>query len=466
MSTRIRPGKDSNVSEQPDPEDGESLAGSGDFEPVANVPATPLLRDRSFLGMMATQFLGAFNDNLFKQLMLLLAIPVGAAAAVEKDRQAVATIVFAIPFILFSGYAGFLSDRFSKRRIIVLAKVAEIVVMMLGLIAFLQFQLGGTLGLLLVLFLMGMQSAFFGPGKYGILPEMLPKKHLPRANGMILMTTFLAIIFGTAVAGFLGESFIDDTAIPELRAVGLWRGSILCVGIAITGTLTSLVIRRLPAAKPNLKLHRNSLVVPADTRRLLAQDRALLMALFASCVFWLVSGIAIQAVNSLGVTQLREGRFRTSVMTAVIGLGIALGAVIAGRLSRGKIDFRIARFGLWGLVLFLALLSVSRTGGVHLLGFSGSLVALTLLGMSAGFFAIPVQVFIQERPPKEQKGRMIAAMNFFNFIAILLSGVLYYVFDRTVEWQGWPRSMIFAMMAGIVLPLAILYQPKNVDANN
>ncbi|HJN09110.1 MAG TPA: MFS transporter [Pirellulaceae bacterium] len=454
------------MSEQPDPEDGESLAGSGDFEPVANAPATPLLRDRSFLGMMATQFLGAFNDNLFKQLMLLLAIPVGAAAAVEKDRQAVATIVFAIPFILFSGYAGFLSDRFSKRRIIVLAKVAEIVVMMLGLIAFLQFQLGGTLGLLLVLFLMGMQSAFFGPGKYGILPEMLPKKHLPRANGMILMTTFLAIIFGTAVAGFLGESFIDDTAIPELRAVGLWRGSILCVGIAITGTLTSLVIRRLPAAKPNLKLHRDSLVVPADTRRLLAQDRALLMALFASCVFWLVSGIAIQAVNSLGVTQLREGRFRTSVMTAVIGLGIALGAVIAGRLSRGKIDFRIARFGLWGLFLFLALLSVSRAGGVHLLGFYGSLVALTLLGMSAGFFAIPVQVFIQERPPKEQKGRMIAAMNFFNFIAILLSGVLYYVFDRTVEWQGWPRSMIFAMMAGIVLPLAILYQPKNVDANN
>ncbi|MDP7302897.1 MAG: MFS transporter, partial [Pirellulaceae bacterium] len=132
------------MSEQPDPEDGESLAGSGDFEPVANAPATPLLRDRSFLGMMATQFLGAFNDNLFKQLMLLLAIPVGAAAAVEKDRQAVATIVFAIPFILFSGYAGFLSDRFSKRRIIVLAKVAEIVVMMLGLIAFLQFQLGGT----------------------------------------------------------------------------------------------------------------------------------------------------------------------------------------------------------------------------------------------------------------------------------------------------------------------------------
>ncbi len=454
------------MSEQPDPEDGESLAGSGDFEPVANAPATPLLRDRSFLGMMATQFLGAFNDNLFKQLMLLLAIPVGAAAAVEKDRQAVATIVFAIPFILFSGYAGFLSDRFSKRRIIVLAKIAEIVVMMLGLIAFLQFQLGGTLGLLLVLFLMGMQSAFFGPGKYGILPEMLPKKHLPRANGMILMTTFLAIIFGTAVAGFLGESFIDDTAIPELRAVGLWRGSILCVGIAITGTLTSLVIRRLPAAKPNLKLHRDSLVVPADTRRLLAQDRALLMALFASCVFWLVSGIAIQAVNSLGVTQLREGRFRTSVMTAVIGLGIALGAVIAGRLSRGKIDFRIARFGLWGLFLFLALLSVSRAGGVHLLGFYGSLVALTLLGMSAGFFAIPVQVFIQERPPKEQKGRMIAAMNFFNFIAILLSGVLYYVFDRTVEWQGWPRSMIFAMMAGIVLPLAILYQPKNVDANN
>jgi hypothetical protein len=120
--------------------------------------------------------------------------------------------------------------------------------------------------------------------------------------------------------------------------------------------------------------------------------------------------------------------------------------------------------GLWGLVVALGLLAISRPGGAHFLGFSGSLAVLTLLGMSAGFFAIPVQVFIQERPPKAQKGRMIAAMNFFNFIAILIAGVLYEVFDRAIEQQGWPRSANFAMMAAIVLPLAILYRPKNETA--
>jgi len=427
--------------------------------------ATPLLRNRSFLGMTATQFLGAFNDNLFKQLMLLLAIPV-AASSFQQDRQAVATIVFALPFILFSGYAGFLSDRYSKRRVIVLSKVAEIAVMLLGLFAFACFATSGYAGLLVVLFLMGMQSAFFGPGKYGILPEMLPKEQLPRANGIILMTTFLAIIFGIAAAGFLAEKLIDKTVAPELQAVGLWKGSLICVAIAVAGTLTSLWVCRLAPAEPKLTLKLDSLVIPAVTRRLLAADRPLLLALFASCVFWLVSGIAIQAVNSLGLVQLGLDKSWTSILTASIGLGISIGAVIAGRLSHGRAEFRIVRVGEWGLVLFLVVLSLSHSGGTHLLGFNGSIVVLPLLGMAAGFFAIPIQVFIQDRPPKDQKGRMIAVMNFVNFIAILFSGVLYGLFDGIVEGQGWPRSAIFAMMAAIVLPLAILYRPKNQDAVN
>src|SRR6476661_7868718 len=103
----------------------------------------PLFQDRSFWGMTATQFLGAFNDNLFKQLMLLLAIPVGAAAATKADEQGFATMVFSLPFILFSGYAGYLSDRFSKRTVIVLAKVAEIGIMLLGVAAFLSYDLAG-----------------------------------------------------------------------------------------------------------------------------------------------------------------------------------------------------------------------------------------------------------------------------------------------------------------------------------
>src|SRR5438132_6243672 len=171
---------------------------------VLNAHSSPLFRDRSFWGMTATQFLGAFNDNLFKQLMLLLAIPVGAAAAQKADQQGLAMMVFSLPFVLFSGFAGYLSDRYSKRTVIVACKIAEIGIMLLGVVAFRAYGWTGYAGLLLVLWFMGTHSAFFGPGKYGILPELFRERDLPRANGVILMTTFLAIIFGTASAGILG----------------------------------------------------------------------------------------------------------------------------------------------------------------------------------------------------------------------------------------------------------------------
>jgi MFS family permease len=417
-----------------------------------------LYRDIAFWGMTATQLLGAFNDNLFKQLMLLLAVPVGIASAFEQDQQGLATIVFSLPFVLFSGYAGFLADRFSKQPIIILAKVAEIVVMLLGLLAFLNYSVTGYTGLLVVLFLMGMQSAFFGPPKYGILPEMLRTADLPRANGIMVMTTFLAIIFGTAAAGFLGDWFIDPHAPLAASAHRMWIGSAWCIGIAILGTATSLLVRWVPPAQPDLRFRGSALIVPPESRRVLRQDGPLLMAILATCVFWLVSGVAIQAINSLGLVQLGVGKLKTSIMTAIIGLGIALGAVIAGKICRGRADPRVVKVGAWGLFVSFVLLSISRPGGVHWLGYNGSLMTLVLTGVAAGFFAIPVQVLIQARPPEGLKGRMIAVMNQTNFLAIMLSGFVYYLFDWIVEGLDWPRSTIFAMMAVLLLPVAVFYR--------
>ena len=154
----------------------------------------PLLRDTSFWGMSATQFLGAFNDNVFKQLLLLLATPTAveiaaaeAAGETVPDRQAEAMIVFAIAFLVFSGFAGWLADCTSKRTLIIGSKAAEIVVMTLGMVGFLFYGSIGFSGMLVVLFLMGTQSAFFGPPKYGILPEMIRDRDLPQANGIFLM---------------------------------------------------------------------------------------------------------------------------------------------------------------------------------------------------------------------------------------------------------------------------------------
>jgi acyl-[acyl-carrier-protein]-phospholipid O-acyltransferase/long-chain-fatty-acid--[acyl-carrier-protein] ligase len=432
--------------------------------PIASDPGkhSNLSRDRSFYGITITQFLGAFNDNFYKQLMLLLAIPVAPGAL---DQQQVATIVFALPFVLFSGIAGFLSDRYSKQRVIIMAKTAEIGIMGLGMLGFLMYGTTGYGGLLVVLFLMGIHSAFFGPSKYGILPELFLSKDLPRANGIVLMTTFLAIIFGTVSAGYLGtqldsprQPLVDD---PQQ----LWIGSVICIGIAVAGTWTSLFIRPVPPAQPGLLLRSDSWAVSRATIRLLVQDRPLIGAVLATSVFWLVSGIAMQAVNSFGIKQLKCSMLETSIMTACIGIGIAFGSVLAGKLSQGKADPKVVRWGLYGIFVALVMMSLSLPQTLlresqHLFGYHGSLPVLVMLGAAAGLFAIPLQVFLQSRPPVNQKGRMISVMNLANYVAILMSGVTYGLLDAIVTTLLWPRSFIFGFMALFILPLLLWYRPN------
>ena len=422
----------------------------------------PLMQDRSFWAMVVTQFLGAFNDNLFKQLMLLLAVPVAVAGAQAKgeDAQGIASILFALPFVLFSGFAGYLADRGSKRGIIVMVKVAEICVMLLGLIGFAMYGVTGYDGLLVVLFLMGLQSTFFGPAKYGILPELFREEDLARANGIIIMSTFLAIIFGTVSAGGLGDLLVDR-AQPE-TASRLWMGSLVCVGIAVVGTLSSLLIRYVPPAIPDLKFSWE-VVFNTVAMKHAERDRPLMWAVLASCMFWLVSGFAIPAINSLGLRQLGLSDTKTSVLTAVIGLGIALGAVAAGKLSTSSVDFRLMRIGSWGIVLLCIPMAITIPNRGHLLGFTGSLVVLTCLGASAGLFAIPVQVFIQARPPAGLKGRILALMNQANFLAIAISGFIYELFDGVIDVFNWPRSATFALMSLFMLPVALFYRPRPAE---
>lgn len=441
-----------------------------------SVDKSTLLTDRSFLGMTCTQFLGAFNDNLYKQLMLLLAIPVAVAALAGgagvgigegggaqvnpdggtpgNDVQGWATLVFSLPFVLFSGYAGYLSDRFSKTPIIVLCKVAEIAVMFLGLLAFYFYGSFGIAGTWVVLFLMGAQSAFFGPGKYGILPELFSPRDLPRANGIILMTTFLAIIFGTVLAGGLKKVLTGEDGSVQ----NLWLGLLVCVGIAVLGTITSLFVRKVPAAQPDIKFTADCVSVSQDVSKVLKQDRVLLGALLVSSVFWLVSGLAVPTVNRLGLELLKVDELQTSLLTASIAFGIMPGALFASFLCRkGLGDFSVS-LGLWGILGSLIMLGLWSGGANHVIGFSGSIIALICMGVFAAVFAIPIQVFLQDRPPAAIKGRMIATMNQANFMGILISGPLYQLFEAISTWANWPICSVFLMMGLLVLPLAVFYR--------
>ncbi|TWT94067.1 Lysophospholipid transporter LplT [Botrimarina colliarenosi] len=416
----------------------------------------PLLRDPSFWGMSVTQFLGAFNDNLFKQLLLLLATPTAVELAAAQargetapDRQSEAMIVFAIAFLLFSGFAGWLADRTSKRTLIVAAKVAEIVVMALGMVGFLFYGSIGFSGMLVVLFLMGTQSAFFGPPKYGILPEIIHDRDLPQANGIFLMFTFMAIIFGVVLAGQIGSSV--DT---------VWIGSAVCIVIAIVGTLTSLFVRRVTPANPGMKLRLSDFFVPPESIALVKRDRELLLAIIVTSSFWLLGSIVQQAVNALGKSQLGLGDQETSILAAMLGIGIPIGCLLGGKLSAGRINPRVVAWGAFGIVVSLGLMSLRGGPKEHLLGFYGSIPVLIVAGISTGVFIVPIQVAVQALPPANEKGRMIALMNQCNWIGIILGALLYQGALEICEHFNQPRNTAFAIGAAVMLPIALWYRPK------
>ncbi len=431
-----------------------------------------LARDHTFWGMTSTQFLGAFNDNLFKQLVLLLCV--ARTSADGTDYQPVAMALFAIPFVLFSGFGGYLSDRNSKRRTVVICKVTEIVVMAAGLVAFLSGQLWA---LFVVLFLMSTQSAFFGPAKYGILPELFRDRDLPVANGVIQMTTFVAIIFGMALAGFAKDWF-------EGR---LWVVSTFCIGIAVMGTLTSFAIRSTRIAHPGLKFDKSALGVNRETWALLREDRTLFGILMISSLFWLVGGVVQPTVNAFGIREFGMTDSRASLLAACMGVGIALGCVVAGKASHHRINFRLVTIGAWGIsasLVALAVLGHSRFG-VRFIPPAGGLeglgdllmpanqidvlarLLLTALGFAAGLFVVPLQVCLQTRPPEDQKGRMIGTMNLVNWIGIVLSAGFYQlglwlapsarIGGDAVVQVHW----IFAALALLMLPVAVWYRPQN-----
>ncbi|WP_437205436.1 MFS transporter [Planctomicrobium sp. SH664] len=414
----------------------------------------PLSRDRSFWGMVTTQFLGAFNDNFYKQIVLLYCVE-RALTNRGENLQGIATILFAAPFILLSGYAGFLSDRYSKRTIVVLVKGLEIVVMAMGLVAFL---VGNVYAMLAVLCLMGAHSALFGPSKYGILPELFPSQALPKVNGMVQMTTFLAIILGFTAAGMTKEKIGGE----------LWMASVIAIGIALLGTMTSLLVRPTPPARPDLPFHISSLAVNSDTQRVIWSNKRLFFVLAATSLFWMAGGVIYPAaVNDLGRLQFQLTDSQTGQLAACTGIGIAIGCVIGGILSHNRFNAALVRWGCTGMFAGMILLGLpgERTGGTWL-GVPGSALALVGLGICAGVFTVPLQVYLQARTPAAHKGRVIGAMNLANWIGICSSGAYYHLLNKVFTSRGWAPNTMFFAAALLILPIVLFYWPKSEQLND
>lgn len=372
--------------------------------------------NRSFRALVGAQFLGAFNDNLFKQLMLFL-----AAGYIFKDRdvQGLAFAVFALPFVLFSGLAGDLSERFSKRTIIFRMKVAEIGIMMLGIIAFAT--LSWTF-MLVVLFLMGTQSAFFGPSKYGVIPELMPPDRLLRANGMISMTTFAAILFGQALAGPMLDGFGNRLYLPAA----------ICVVFAVTGTLVAGRMRALAPQNPEQTIPRHPFGHLFSTMKHLAKEKGLLRFVLLNSLFWFNGGVVQQAIVSFGEADYLDVGIGEKRLLSYVLVTLSL-SIIAGSVMVPLISKRIGmgRTVIAGTILMaLGQLSLLGIGTLYDRSSGGLFIVhaqMAVIGVAGAMFVVPIQTYLQHAPAPGKKGRTFAVNNFMNFLFIFLGGIYYLV---------------------------------------
>lgn len=383
---------------------------------------------RSFYFLNATQFLGALNDNIFKLLVIYLLINVKGPAAANSILS-LAGAIFVMPFLFFSSGAGVLADRISKRSIIVFTKILELAIMIFGLIT-VSFE--WEIGVYTALFLMATQSAIFGPSKYGIIPELVDSKMVSKANGSMTSLTYLAIIVGTFLA-----SFITDITHKHF----VFEASV-CVVIAVIGLLTSFGIAKTAPQNSQKKINPFFLYEIYQTLKISWKIPHLLPAIYGSSFFLFIGAftqlnIIPFAMQSLGLSEVGGGYLFLS--TAV---GIAIGAVLAGQLSKDRIEPGISCICGFCLVVFFFFLYF----------FSWSLTitifALAFLGIFGGAYLIPFDSFLQVHSPDEKRGQVIAASNFFSFIGVLLASLALYFFS---EELGCTAASGFALMGLLTL---------------
>jgi acyl-[acyl-carrier-protein]-phospholipid O-acyltransferase/long-chain-fatty-acid--[acyl-carrier-protein] ligase len=403
----------------------ETPANDGD-----NVKATSGgLLSPSFQGLLWTQWLTAVNDNVFRWFV----IGVGKDQFAPEDQTTlliVGSSFFIIPYILFASVAGWLADRYAKRKVIIGCKIAEIIIMALGVLAVSWIKTSNP-GvkvdpyfwlLLAAVFFMGMQSALFAPAKVGTIPELLTEKNIAAGNGIFNLVTLSATVIGMALGGWLSDHTLRGTANVSTAAMVL-------VGIAIVGTLLSFLVWTLPAANRKAKFPVVFILEPIRDILQLFNFRLLFRIALGISFFWAIAAFAqlnidVFAEESGGLVESD----RTPLLIAVV-LGIGLGSVFAGVVSAGRIELGLVPLGAFGIALFAFLLWFSPAGFINEDSFNGSKLFVCLLlgglGFSAGIFDVPLASYLQHNSPIEKRGSMLAATNCMAFSGILLMfGVL------------------------------------------
>jgi len=405
-----------------------------------NEPGSDTLLNKGFSSLILAQFFGAVNDNLLKQV-LTFAVAIGGiwASRLGDGGQAFVGLCLTIPFIILSGFAGQIADRTSKSGITVWVKVAEIGIALIG---FAAFYFGHIWTALSAMLLLGIQSSFFGPAKYGMIPELVGSRHLSQANGSINMFTNIAVIAGTVIAGFIYAWYDPSSSTPEskasLPAALLWAPGVGFLIVAVLGLLSALTIPKLPAIDPDRKIDYNPFRIYVNTIREMAQSSLLLVAL-AWSFFYLIAWLALLILPDyrelLGISPQK-----TTILLGILGVAIGIGSVLAGLISGKHIEPRLIPVGAVGMtVCFLLLGSIP-------LHFGLVATTLTATGVFAGFYIVPLQALLQHLSPPDERGQFLGTANALSFVFGTIGLVLFRVLRSSFQI---PSNRIFLVAAAL-----------------
>ncbi|UPQ88854.1 MFS transporter [Vibrio sinaloensis] len=381
-----------------------------------------LMKQRRFLPYFITQFFGAFNDNIFKNVLLLFVAFAGAGVLPVSSNLFInlAAGLFILPFFLFSATAGVLADKYEKAWFIRKVKLTEIGIMCLGAIGFIT---ESYVILLILLFLMGTQSAFFGPVKYALLPQQLKPSELVQGNALVETGTFLAILLGTLGAGVIASA--DYAKYVAATSVVLF---------AILGYLSSRSIPMAPASNPDITFRWQPIKQTKNTIAIAKADPTIFKALMAISWFWFLGAAYLTQFPNFTKLHLNGNESAVSFLLALFSVGIAIGSLACDKLSNHRIEVGIVPLGSFGITVFGALMAISVPETLPTFNDFSEFIAhralwplfayLLLLGASGGIFIVPLYALMQQRAKVTERAQVIAALNIYNSLFMVGSALL------------------------------------------
>lgn len=383
------------------------------------MPGMVIRVKRGWIGLLVAQFLGAFNDNILRFLIVFFILARGDRIGDQAQIYiALSGALFTVPFLLFSSLAGQWADSQPKYRVLFMAKTWELPIMILASVG-IYF---GLLWLLLVaLFFTASQASFFGPAKYAVISELVEPQALSRANGWIGGTTFAGILLGALLAGWLAD--LEMPLISSFVLIGLaCLGILACFAIGITPSPAMPTVLRLNPFKESWELVRGLRDIP------LAWVTAWLIS-----YLWFLGALLQLLLPLFGEKELALGATQTQSLLVAAAIGIVVGCLVMGRLSGVRIWIKGSKLGLWGMGISTFLLGISSPS------YPLAFFALFILGLTGGFFIIPLYARMQWASPSEKRGRIIAANNLLNTFALFAASLLLYI---TGLWKIEPSYII------------------------